>query len=65
MRLIEYIERVGDHKAAERFGVAVMTARNYRLGTKYPGSRLAGKLPELTGGMVTRLDEVFPVNSAG
>lgn len=53
MKLSDYIKKVGDKKAAEKFGVQERTAASWRRGERIPKPRKAQEIVELLDGLVS------------
>ncbi len=58
MTLREYIERVGDRKAGELFGVPPRVAQSWRLGYRKPLPSKALEIERVTLGIVT-MKEIY------
>lgn len=64
MRLVEYIEQVGDEHAAQLFRVKRRTAMSWRLGSRSPRPWKAQEIVEKTGGAVTMAEIYEPRQAA-
>ena len=65
MKLRDWIKELGTIEAAKRFDqpdrtMPERTVRAWMNGQRYPTSVQAGRIPEVTGGLVTALTDVFP-----
>lgn len=60
MKLTDYIARVGDQAAAEKFGIKPMTAKSWRLGYRRPSPEAAVRIVAATGGEVSLADIFAP-----
>lgn len=49
MNIVTYIEQVGDKAAAQEFGIAAVTARDWRRQVRRPNADLAIKIAEMKG----------------
>lgn len=56
MRLSDYLARHGDKEVARRIGASDFTVRNWRLGEKVPGRKLAKRLIETSRGELSWSD---------
>ena len=68
MQLKDWIKELGTVEAAKRFDepgrpMPERTVRAWMTGRRYPTSGQAGRIPKITGGLVTTLADVYPADA--
>lgn len=63
MNLAQYIQKVGDERAAEKFGVSKRRIESWRLGQRQPRPAKAREIVALTDGLLTLEDIYAPAES--
>jgi hypothetical protein len=58
MRLTDYLKKIGDERAAEKFGVTRRRIESWRLGTRQPRPAMAQRIVAETDGLLT-LDDIY------
>jgi predicted transcriptional regulator len=59
MQLRDWIMAKGFSDAARAMRVSLRAVRSYRHGTRHPSAQVCGRLPRVTKGCVTELEDVF------